>query len=185
MIEYRLRAKAESVRDFERFMDRLERFPDTLIPQAAVEATEIWIRTVDRKFAMEGPDWPELAESTVRERTHLLGPGLGAHPILERFGYLRRSLTDTTYGGPHTVSYPRWTQSGGFGTEPIETGNEIQQIDVEPGHRLYRWVLYDERFEFLVDERPMVPVDEEAEVMCEEIEDALIQLVAKMGGPNA
>lgn len=185
MVEYTLRLTAKSREDLGRFMDRLGRFTDEFTPHAAIGATEVWIRTVERKFAMEGPDWPDLAQSTIRERTELLGPGLGAHPILERFGYLRRSLTDTTYGGPHTVSYPTWREGEGFGTKPVETGSEIQQIEIEQGHRLYRWALFDERFESLVGERPMIPVEAEAEAMYGEMEDVLIQLVAKMGGPNA
>jgi phage gpG-like protein len=45
----------------------------------------------ERNFAQEGPGWPQLAPSTVRQRVREGHPG--AHPILTRTGQYRRALT--------------------------------------------------------------------------------------------
>jgi hypothetical protein len=184
MVEFALRARAESIQNLGRVFDHLEQFAERFIEPASVEAQTVWIRTIDQKFAEEGPGWPDLAQSTIRERAQLLGPSLGAHPILERFGYLRRSLTDWTFEGPRSVSYDTWSLNEGLGQKSIETGNEIETRR-QPGYGLYRWVIYDERFEALMVDRPMVPLGGEAEGMCKEIEDSLVRLAELMGGPSA
>ena len=184
MIECKLRARAESIQNLGRVFDHLEQFAEKFVEPASVEAQGVWIRTIDQKFAEEGPDWPDLAKSTISERAQLLGPSFGAHPILERFGYLHRSLTDWTFGGPHSISYPTWSLNEGLGQKSIETGNEIETRR-QKGSGIYRWVIYDERFEPLMADRPMVPLGGEAEGMCKEIEDSLVRLAERMGGPSA
>lgn len=91
----------------ERVIDRLER-----IERNATDLRPVWpdvvaaLRAiVARAFETEGAStadgpWPELAESTVRERARLMGragegfsEGGPAHPILQRSGRLRRALT--------------------------------------------------------------------------------------------
>jgi hypothetical protein len=131
--------------------------------RAPVIAGEEYFSIVDEVFTTEGASigqpWEPLARYTVQEREHF-GYG-GTNPILQREGYLRRSLMDPGME-PQTI-YVRKMGEGGDTLEPHLSGNEAILENPREGDVVFRWGTVDDRFAALhygSPPRPMVPGDD-------------------------
>ena len=164
-----------SIADIERTIDHLDRVLHELPELVWDAAFYHWSEQMDERFEIEGPRWKPLSQRTVNERM-MLDYG-GEHMILQREGFLRRSLTELT--GP----VAGFVKQEGGAIRPIQTGNVLAEIrngnDVE-----YRFGTQDERFIELNFDRPMLPNPYEQKVLADNIGKTLGPIIKVMANPN-
>lgn len=156
----------------------------------------VYTSAVEDIFRTEGPGWADLSQGTQEEREATGFPP--RHPILQRTGTLKRSLTDPAFGPQtHTVmSFDPLAYISGsdetYGVQ-VHVGNTLN--DTPTGENDIEWTFAteDERFEKLqngaqsdipggksIPARPMLPRGTQEKMVAQQIGAELYALLVKL-----
>ena len=164
--------------------------------QGFATAFPTYAEAIEDIFAAEGPGWDDLARGTQEEREATGFPP--RHPILQRTGTLKRSLTDPSFGPQeHTVMSfdPMAYVTGGeeiFGVQ-VHVGNVVEGNAIGQNDTEWTFTVVDERFEKLQDgaqsnvpggtsipARPMLPRGTQEKMVAQQIGADLYALLVKL-----
>lgn len=174
----------ESQEKLHRAMKVFERISYRIRDKVFDAGLESFLDEMRYLFRVEGdPPWIPLAPRTVAERTELgYGP---SSPILEREGFLRRSLTEPDMGPvmgfvKHTsADQPLWAMAGGF-TEPIMTGNLNERMSWGTGNHVLTFATLDERFQILNRRRSMMLSWRQARMVRGDIDGDILEILRRI-----